>query len=389
MHKARAMARQFMSDSLYRNSLYLFVTNASLAATGFLFWAIAARLFPAADVGLTATIIAASTFIASASLFGLDQTLIHYLAKHANKTAAIVNMAFTIVTLGALVFSIGYLLIVPAITPELSFILSSPPWTSAFVGLMIITAWNNVLNSTFIAFRITHFVLIAGLLFGVGRIILLVRFHGDGLVSLFGSHFVPFGIGVVAGLVGLFVAKRYIYKPHIGGEVVKLMRGYSLRTYAASLLASLPPLLTPLFVINMLGTSEAAYYNMPFLMVGLLNIISMATSQSLFAEGAHGGGELRRHITKSIKLIYVLLIPAVIVVIGVGHVILGVFGAAYAEHGYILLILLSLAALFKASSFPLTATLRILGDVKEIIVATGIYVVCITLGIYLALLIFD
>ncbi len=387
MHKAKLLTQQFISDSLYRNSIYLFVTNASLAATGFLFWTIAARLFSAAEVGLTSTIIAASTFIASASLFGLDHTLIHFLAKHKTKTKSIINTALTIVMLGAIVFSIVYLLVVPTLTSDLAFILSSPLWTGAFLGLMVMTALNNVLASTFIALRITYFILVAGLLFGIGRILLLVCFNGQGLVSLFSAHSISFGVGLLAGFIGLFIATRHTIKPHIGGEVVKLMKGYSLRTYVASLLASLPPLLTPLFIIAMLGAPEAAYYNMPLLMVGLLNIIPMATSQSLFAEGAHGGGELKRHIVKSIKLIYTLLIPAVAVVAGAGYFILNIFGPSYAEHGYLLLLFLSLATLFKAGSFPLAAILRILGDVKEIIIATFIYVLSITAGTYLALLI--
>lgn len=376
-----------MNDSLYRNSIYLFVNNASLAATGFLFWTMAARLFPAAEVGILSTIIAASTFIASASLFGLDHTLIHYLAKHKAKTATIINTALTIVALGTVLFSTGYLLIVPAMTPELAFILSSPLWLFAFVGLMLITAWNNVLTSTFIALRITYFILIAGLLFGIGRVILLAYLNDQGLTSLFNAHSISLGIGLLAALISLFIAKRHIVKPHIGGEAVKLMRGYSLRTYVASLLASLPPLLTPLFIIALLGAPEAAYYNMPLLMVGLLTIIPMATSQSLFAEGAHGGGELKKHIIKAMKLIYVLLVPAVILVIAAGYFILSIFGPSYAEHGYMLLLFLSLATLFKAGSYPLAAILRILGDVKEIIIATLIYVLSITLGTYIALLV--
>jgi O-antigen/teichoic acid export membrane protein len=386
MHKLKTQAHQLMNDSLYRNSIYLFVSNASLAATGFLFWTIAARLFPAAEVGVTSTIIAAATFIASASLFGLDHTLIHYLGKHANKTTAIIHTALTVVTIGAILFSIGYLLIVPAITPELAFILSSPLWVSAFIGLMVITAWNNILNSTFIAFRITHFILIAGLLFGIGRIILLALFNDSGLLSLLGSHSISFGAGVIAGLVSLLIAKKYVYKPHIGNEAIKLMRGYSLRTYVASLLASLPPLVTPLLVISLLGAPEAAYYSMPLLMVGLLNMIAMATSQSLFAEGIYNNSQIKKQVTKSVRLIYALLIPAVISVIGLGYFILNVFGASYAEHGYMLLVFLSVATLFKAGSFPLIAILRILGEIKEIIIATFVYVTCIILGTYVALI---
>ena len=387
MHKVKTLIEHFMSDSLYRNSLYLFTTNASLAATGFLFWAIAARSFSAHDVGLVSTIITAATFIASAGLFGLDHTLIHYLAKHKAKAATIIDTAFSVVTLGAIAFSVGYLLIVPAIAPELAFILSSPLWTVAFVGLMIATTWNNTLGSIFIAFRAAQLILIAGLLFGIGRIVLLAMLSSGGLASLFNAHFISFSTGVIAGLIGLFLAKKYVFKPHLSHEIIRLIRGYSLKTYIASLLASLPPLLTPLLVIAILGPSEAAYYNMPLLMTGLLIIIPMATSQSLFAEGIHEERELKKHCIRSVRLIYTLLVPAIAVVIVGGHFILNIFGTQYADYGYALLIFLSLATLFKAGSFPLIAILRILGDVKEIIITTFVYVACLTTCTYLALLI--
>lgn len=373
------------SDSLYRNSLYLFISNALLAATGFAFWAIAARLFSADDVGIVSTIITAGTFIASASLLGLDHTLIHYLEKHKAKASAIINTAFSVVTCGVLVFSTIYLLIVPRATPELAFILSSPFWITMFTGLMLLTAWNNVVGSIFIAYRAAQFILLAGVLFGLGRIGFLVLSNGNGFTSLFNAHFISFGIGVGIALVCLALIKGHAFKPHFGKEVIKLIRGYSLRTYNASLLASLPPLLTPLFVIGVLGAKEAAYYNMPLLMTGLLTIIPMATSQSLFAEGMHGKSVLGTHLKKSLKLIFSLLIPITLLVIGAGHFILTIFGPQYAAHGYPLLVLLGLATLLKAGSLPLTATLRALGDLKEIIIATFIYTVCLLMGAYIAL----
>jgi O-antigen/teichoic acid export membrane protein len=379
------LVRHVMSDSLYRNSFYLFLSSGITAVTGFLFWTVAARLFSPADVGLVSTLIAAATFVGSASIFGLDHTLIHYLGKHPKKMSTIMSTALTVAIVGVFVTSAVYLLIVPRIAPELSFILSSFLWLAGFLTLMLVTTWNNLLTSMFIGLRITYFVLLAGVLTGIARVALLPVFSEYGFAGLFSAHLLAFGVGIIAAFLGIFIVKRYVFVPHITGEVVTLIKGYSLKTYAASLLASLPPLLTPLFVIGLLGPSEVAYYNMPFMIIGLLTIIPMATSQSLFAEGVNGSSDLKRHIIRAVKLIYLLLIPVVAIILLTGSWVLGLFGASYAEHGYGLLVLLSIAALFKAGSFPLIAVLRVLGDIKEIVIVTLVYTICIVGATYAAI----
>ncbi len=274
--------RRGMTDSLYRNSFYLFLSSGSTALTGFLFWTIAARLFAPADVGIVSTLIAAATFIGAASIFGLDHTLIHYLGKHPKKTTAILNTAFTMAIIGVCLTSLLYILVVPVLTPELDFLTSSFMWLGGFLLLMLVTTWNNLLNSMFIGLRITYFILLAGLFFGILRIIFLPILDGYGLPGLLGAHVLAFGIGVVVSFICIFKAKKYVFVPRITNDIIALIKGYSLKTYIASLLASLPPLLTPLFVITLLGPSAAAYYAMPLMLTGLLTIIPMATSQSLF-----------------------------------------------------------------------------------------------------------
>jgi O-antigen/teichoic acid export membrane protein len=48
-------------------------------------------------------------------------------------------------------------------------------------------------------------------------------------------------------------------------------------------------------------------------------------------------------------------------------------------------VLLSIAALFKAGSFPLIAVLRVLGDIKEIVIVTLVYTICIVGATYAAI----
>ncbi|HIH72127.1 MAG TPA: lipopolysaccharide biosynthesis protein, partial [Thermococcaceae archaeon] len=50
--------RNFKSP-LYKNSIYISLASLTSAVAGFLFWAIAARLYPAEDVGVASAIVSA------------------------------------------------------------------------------------------------------------------------------------------------------------------------------------------------------------------------------------------------------------------------------------------------------------------------------------------
>ncbi|GAJ18757.1 unnamed protein product, partial [marine sediment metagenome] len=78
----------------------------------------------------------------------------------------------------------------------------------------------------------------------------------------------------------------------------------------------------------------------------LLYIIPMATCQSLFAEGSHSEMELKVHLKKAIKIISIIIIPAIIVTFLFGNYILLTFGKEYSYEGFILLKLLSISGVF-------------------------------------------
>jgi O-antigen/teichoic acid export membrane protein len=64
--------------SLYRNALYLMVYYLATGLTGFLFWAVTARLYPAEEVGLASSVISAMGLLALLSTLGLDYGIIRF-----------------------------------------------------------------------------------------------------------------------------------------------------------------------------------------------------------------------------------------------------------------------------------------------------------------------
>jgi O-antigen/teichoic acid export membrane protein len=85
---------------------------------------------------------------------------------------------------------------------------------------------------------------------------------------------------------------------------------------------------------------------MDMMIASLLYIIPTATSQSLFAEGSYSETDLKVHLKKVIKIISIIIIPAIIVIFLFGNYILLAFGKEYSDEGFILLKFLSISGIF-------------------------------------------
>ena len=110
-----------------------------------------------------------------------------------------------------------------------------------------------------------------------------------------------------------------------------------------------------------------AYFYLDMMIVSLLYIIPMATSQSLFAEGSYSEKELKIQLKKAIKIISIIIIPAIIVTFLFGNYILLAFGKEYSYEGFILLKLLSISGIFISINAIGSAILNIKQKIKLMI----------------------
>src|SRR5260370_27007203 len=92
---------------------------------------------------------------------------------------------------------------------------------------------------------------------------------------------------------------------------------------------------------------------------GIFFTVSPSVATALFAEGVRVRSDLRRVVVKALRVICVILVPAMLVMIAGGRFVLGLFGAPYAAAGYGLLVLLAISALPDAVSNVAVAVLRI------------------------------
>ena len=106
-----------------------------------------------------------------------------------------------------------------------------------------------------------------------------------------------------------------------------------------------PSFIMPLMVIHVLGPEANAYFFIAWSVANAVYAIGRGVSFSLLAEGSHDQRQLARDTVRSLKLNYLFVVPAVVLILILGDKLLGLFSPEYAENATRLLWLLAAAAI--------------------------------------------
>ncbi len=375
---------EHIKSPLYRNSLFLMTSTVARAGLGFIFWIIVARLYTEVEVGLGSATVSAMIFLETLSVMGLGAAIIRFLPR-AEKPRELINSCLTLSGLVALALAIIFIAGLDIWSPALSFIKGNIIFSLAFVFFVTILALLPVIDSVFIARRraeLTLFRVTTVLLLRLPLPIFLVFFfHAFGIAASWGIA------AAIAVVISLFfsipqVQKGYKPVPSLNPGIIGNMWRYSAGSYLASLAASAPVYILPLLVVNLLGAEQNAYFYVAWMIANLLFAVPLAVSQSLFAEGSHFEEELWGNVSKSLKFVFLILVPAVILVVVLGKWLLLLFGGGYSANGLLLLKILCLSSLFIGINSVYATTLRVEDRIRELVLIYTLQAAAVLVGSY-------
>ncbi len=359
--------------SLYRNAVYLMLNSGVTAVLGFLFWILVARLYSPEDVGLGAALLSVVGLLSFMGTLGLGFGIIRFLPNSEDK-ARLLNSSFTISFLTSIVVAFIFLAGLPLWLPEVLFIRENTLFFFAFIVFVAAATLSAIMTQTFLGFRRAEFTLAQGIIVDLARLPLVVAF-----AAIFGAFgiFASWGLGVAISLVtSLFLflpqlLQHYRPFPSFEKQVTNEMVHFSFVNYIGAALGALPTWILPLMVLRLIGAEANAHFFTTWATANVLLVIPGATTYSLFAEGSHEEARLASHLRRSLKLIIVLLIPAVVFMLLFGDKLLLVFGREYSEAGTHLLWILALAAIPASINFVYFGVIRTEKRLKEIIFITA------------------
>ena len=359
--------------SLYRNAVYLMASSGVTVFLGFIFWIVVARLYPPSYVGLGSALISAAALLSFIGTLGLGFGIIRFLPNSEDK-AQLLNSSFTLATFTAVAVAVMFLSGLSLWSPKLVFVRQSPVFFASFVIFTVAYTLIHILSPTYVAFLQARFTLAVNIISGLLKLILAAGFtYIWGVFGIFAS----WGVGVaVSLLVGLFVflprvLPHYRLVPSLQRQSSNEMVHFSFVNYISHALWQFPVWILPLLVVNVLGAEANAYFYITWAMSFVLFAIPEAASISLFAEGAHVEERLGESLRKSLKLIILLLIPAIVIMVVFGDKFLLLFGRQYSAEGSQLLRLLVPAALPASINLLYLGVARVEKRLKNVLLVTA------------------
>lgn len=362
--------------------------NVLNAGFGFLFWMVAARMYPAQAVGLTAAVISAVGLLAMLSVLGLDHAMIRFLPG-ASDPEGIINSSLTLGVGVAVAASLIFLAGLGLWSPALASVRQSPPLAIALVAAAALTTASALLAGAYVSRKQTGMVAAHATIFGAGKVLLAAALAAvSSTAGLLGAWALGLLAAVACGLVWFLPrieVGRYRPRPALRRAVLEDMTRFASANYVAAALWGAPMLLLPLLIVNLVGPEVNAYFYVAANVAGLVAMIPHAVSLSLFAHGSHDEGDLLRYTLGSARFTLGLLVPAIAGVFLLGDKVLLLFGQAYSEQATRLLWVLALATVPMTANFLFFSVRRVQRKMAGVVGST-LCILVVTLGLAVLLL---
>ena len=366
--------RERLSTPVVRNAMYLIATEALGAVLGLLFWAVAARVFPDADVGVGAVLITSGTLLAILSTLGFNISLVRFLPERGTRVARLINTSVTIGTVVAVVLSLVFGIVAGRWLPALAFLSANPVLVVLFVFFTAVWTAYLLFDAAFIGLGRAKYVLLRSAIYNGLKIPLPLALQVV-LTAPF-ALFSAWGIGLLAAnvvaavMLVAAVVPSFRLRPDLDRAAVRSMVRYSAANHVTNVLGAMPGLVFPFLVALALPPENAAYFYVAWVIANFLFIVPGSIFTSVFAEGSRWLPGLRGHALDGMYLSLAILVPGVAAVLLAGPAVLGALKPTFQAAAVPLLNMLAVASFFVAINVLYITVLRVDKRMRPVV---GIY----------------
>lgn len=356
--RSRAMLHRWRitagaSRSLLSNAASLFGATILTVGFGAIYWALAARIFPATAIGLAAAAISAMLLTGQVATIGLGTVLMGELSQHEGSERGLIYSAATISAIVGAILGVVFITAASSIVPELS-ALNVPARVLLFAIGVAVTAAGLVLDQAFIGLLRGGLQLLRNTIAAITKLVVLIIIGGVGFLALRpdGATLVlTWVVGGVASMALLLAVPRSSDRGGPGRplwHVPEGLAGLAVRHHLLNLSILAPGLLLPLVVTAVMSAEANAYFYIAYMIASFGWAVPAALATALYASGARDIEALSVRVRLAFWLSMGTGIALnLFMLVGAGP-LLSIFGAPYADRAGTLLRLLSLGI------FPVT-----------------------------------
>ncbi len=341
--------RRLAADPLTGNGYLLVSSSALTSALGMVFWAVAARAYPAAGVGIASALIAALSVLGTIAQLNLLNALNRFLPVAGGRARRLVVSAYGAAALAGIAVGAVFVLGVSSFSPELADALAGGRawlWFPLVVALWTVFVLQ---DGALAGLRAGRVVLGSNAVYAVLKIVLLLLLVGrapqTGIFWAWTLGTVP----VVVVVTVMVLRRAAVVPPGSSAQPVRITPASVGRFVAADYTASMVWTVThgilPVILLGLLGATRTAYFALAWAVAYVLQLVSRGMSMSLLTEASADPGDLGRLSWRSLTSTLPLLVAGVVGIVLTAPLLLRIFGQGYAAGASGLLRLLALAAL--------------------------------------------
>jgi O-antigen/teichoic acid export membrane protein len=333
---------------------------------GFLTWLAAARLYPATQVGLAASAIAAMMLCLEAGLFGIDIALLALYPAHRRSPARLLNTALTLAAISGGLSSLVFFVLAAAGLGSLRILVSSPADALLFLSLVVFALIWWVMDQVSISLRRSPQVPLRAGIASALTLSAVVAFGFGGVPTATGI-LIAWVTGAIAacsvGALQIARATGHVVRPGVSRLLARRVVSVGLPNYALTAVDRAPALVLPIVAAQIISPRAAAYWYALWMMATAAYTIALSYGLHMFADISAEPSALVRHSGRQLRAGLAFATLASVGLVAVGPFILSILGHEYASHGANALRLAALAAVpmvvTKSYLFTCRATNRI------------------------------
>jgi O-antigen/teichoic acid export membrane protein len=364
----REFVRHNLADPLYRQSLYMLASAAVAAATGLLFWVVAAHRQRPEVLGVAAGLIAANAFLSYLTSFALPYAMLRF-GSASRPVSAMLNLSVVVSAASSLLAAGCYALVAPLTSPALADQLRQPTTVALFglagVGVAIAVLLDNLLAAR----RRGAVVLARNTAAGLLRLAPLGSVGSEDARGLFLAATMPTLVTAVAVLAVLpRLIAGYRWRDVALTAQVREVAHFAARAFPASLLSGAPQFALPLIAVSVLAAGQYAFFYIAWSIAQILYLVPSVIANISLSEGAATVARARRFSL-------LLLAPAAIAGVALAGPVLEMYGAAYVRGAVQPLRLMLLAGLPWTIVIMAQSQLRAEHRFRALTLVTGVFCV--------------
>jgi O-antigen/teichoic acid export membrane protein len=343
-----AIRDRVRGSHLARNSTLIMASTVVNGVLGVVYWMLLGNGYSTDTIGVASALLQAITLASLVATLGLGQTLIQRLphADDATWSMSVNGVVFGGFLSGATAGVLS-LLMLPHVSHRFDVILHPAFAVLVVLGTAALTV-ANLFDYVFIGQRAAHYVLVRAGVFGLLKLAIVavpLLFLDFGVAAVVGSWVLAAaGTSLITSkwlLPGL--GRQHRWSPRGVAADLRSLAPQMMRNHLISLSATALPTLMPTLVVARSSAEANAYFYMAWLVSSILLTVSAAVSGSLLAEGTYDPGLLGKQVRHAALLIGGLLVVPTVVLSLAGRPIMHLFGAQYAAHSYLLVLVFMIA----------------------------------------------